>query len=105
MTVPYEFQQPAQMFAGYAVAAPQAFTGPLPIEVSPGHFIDLAKVCELDDDPKQEQCYALFSQIPSWERKGPHGVLLTGEARVLALTYWRLRAARTRAILTSLIEA
>ena len=87
-------------------------SGPIFVEVEPGHSVDLACVFEWDDDPAKEQLLIFLPAPAVSSRKykvrpgdGPHALLLTGESRRLALVYFRLQVRRAADLLTSLQES
>lgn len=82
----------------------------LEVTDEPGHYIDLAKLIDADDSPDVGHLLLLFpapafqSDHPGDRGDGPHGIVLTGESRDLALKYLRFRAQMTRELLLSLPE-
>lgn len=103
--------RPADALPTASIAA--LLQGPILIEVTgePGHFVDLASVIEFDDTPATGRLLVIlpapaFGEIDNDEQlvtpsDGPHGLVLTGQSRRLALAY--IKALNQRA--TGLLEA
>lgn len=88
--------------------------GPILIEITgePGHFVDLASVLEFDDAPATGRLLVVlpapaFCEIDDAEQlvtpsDGPHGLVLTGQSRRLALAYVRALSQRATGLLEAL---
>ena len=91
--------------------------GPILIEVSgePGHYVDLASVLEFDDTPSTGRLLCIlgapaFCEIDDDQHlvspsDGPHGLVLTGQSRRLALAYVKALSQRATRLLETLAAA